>query len=99
MSVIIETRIKDSFSDMNYNRAAEELRVMREELIEVDEPGIYNDCIKVLKRKLLGEELGGDRMEMWSKIRSDKLGLVEKRSSELSSVDEEEAKQFYSSIL
>ena len=91
---IIENQIKDSFGDLAYSRAAEELNVLREELTDLEEPGIYNNMIRGLKRKLLAEELGGDRREMWWEIRKNKLGLIEKKVSEVSTVDEEEAKAF-----
>ncbi len=94
---IIETQIRDSFGDIAYNRAIEELTVMRDELIDMEEPGAFNDYIRELKRKLLAEELGGDRREMWWEIKKNKLGLIEKKVSEPSSVDEEEAKTFLSS--
>lgn len=94
LSTIIETQIKDSFSDIAYPRAIEELTVLRDEMMDLEEPGIYNDFIKDLKRKLLAEELGGDRREMWWEVRKNKLGLIEKKISEQSSVDEEEAKLF-----
>lgn len=70
---------------------------MREELIEMEEPGAFNDFIRSLKRKLLAEELGGDRREMWWEIKKNKLGLIDKKSSEQSTVDEEEGKTFLSS--
>lgn len=70
---------------------------MREELIEMEEPGVFNECVRELKQKLLGEELGGDRKEMWMQVRREKLGLIEKKSSEQSSVTEEEARAFLSS--
>lgn len=94
---IIKTQITDSFGDIAYARAVEELRVMREELIEMEEPGVFNECVRELKQKLLGEELGGDRKEMWMEIRRERLGLIEKKSSEQSSVTEEEARAFLSS--
>ena len=97
LSTIIETQIKDSFGDIAYGKAAEELTVMRDEMIEMEEPEAYNDFIRALKRKLLGEELGGDRREMWYEIRKNKLGLIEKKSSAESSVDDDEAKAFLSS--
>lgn len=93
---IIETRIKDSFGDVNYNRAIEELGVMREEMIEMESPMIWNEYIEGLKGKLLGDELGGDRREMWWEVKKNKLGLIERKSSERSSVTEEEAKAFLS---
>ena len=94
LATIIETQIKDSFGDIAYPRAVEELGVLREEMVDLEEPGIYNDMIKELKRKVLAEELGGDRREMWWEIRKNKLGLIEKKVSEVSTVDEEEAKAF-----
>ncbi len=97
LSVIIEAQIKDSFGDIAYDKAVEELRVMRDEMIEMEEPGAYNDVVRTLKGKLLGEELGGDRREMWYRIRQNKLGLIEKKSSDKSSVDEDEARAFLSS--
>ncbi|KAK3172414.1 hypothetical protein OEA41_005735 [Lepraria neglecta] len=94
LAAIIKTQIKDSFGDIAYPRAVEELGVLREELMDLEEPGIYNDLIKQLKKKLLAEELGGDRREMWWEVRKNRLGLIEKKSSEVSTVDEEEAKAF-----
>ena len=75
----------------------EELKVLRDEMIDLEEPAIYNDFIKDLKQKLLTEKLGGDRREMWWEIRKAKLGLIEKSVSEQSNVFEEEAKLFLSS--
>lgn len=97
LSSIIKTQIKESFGDIAYPRAIEELRVMREELIQMEEPGIFNDFVRELKRQLLAEELGGDRREMWEEVRKNRLGLIEKRSSEQSNVEEEEARAFLSS--
>ncbi|KAF6222766.1 hypothetical protein HO133_000814 [Letharia lupina] len=97
LSTIIEAQIKDSFGDIAYGKAVEELDLMRNEMIDMEEPGLYNEFIKILKGKLLGEELGGDRREMWYEIRKNKLGLIEKKSSDKSNVDEDEAKAFLSS--
>ena len=92
LSNIVEQQIKDSFSDLAYGRALEEINVLRSEMTELEEPGIYNDFLRALKEKLLSDELGGDRREMWGLIRKNHLGLVEKQSSKRSSVTEEEAK-------
>lgn len=92
LSNIIEQQIKDSFSDLAYDRALEGINVLRDEMSELEEPGIYNDFLRALKPKLLSDELGGDRREMWDLIRKNHLGLVEKKNSERSSVTEEEAK-------
>ena len=92
LSNVIQQQIKDSFSDLAYGRALEEINVLRDEMTELEEPGIYNDFLRALKSKLLSDELGGDRREMWDLIRINHLGLVEKKNSERSSVTEEEAK-------
>lgn len=97
LSTIIEGQIRDSFGDIAYGRAVEELGVMRSEMIDLEEPEAYNEFVRSLKGKLLGEELGGDRRDMWYEIRKNKLGLIEKKSSDESRVDEEEAKAFLSS--
>lgn len=97
LSTIIEAQIKDSFGDIAYGKALEELSTMRSEMIDIEEPGAYNEFIRTLKGKLLGEKLGGDRRDMWYEIRKNKLGLIEKKSSDKSNVDEDEAKAFLSS--
>lgn len=90
---IIETRVKDSFGDINYGRAIEELDVMRSEMIEIEEPAIYNDFVKTFKTKLLKGELSGDRRDMWYELKKAELGLIDGRQSESSTVTKEEAKQ------
>lgn len=66
---------------------------MRDEMIEIEEPAVYNDFMRDLKRELLAGELGGDRRDMWEEIRKNRLGLVEKGQSESSEVEKEEAKE------
>lgn len=90
---IIETQIKDSFGDINYGRAIEELDVMRSEMIEIEEPAIYNDFVRTLKTKLLKGELSGDRRDMWYELKKAELGLIDSKQSESSTVTKEEAKQ------
>lgn len=80
---------------MLYERALEELGVLRQEMVEMEEPGVWNEYLHSLKRKLLAGELGGDRREMWEKVRKGgaRLGLIEKKVSKVSEVSEEEAKE------
>jgi ATP-dependent DNA helicase 2 subunit 2 len=94
MGEIITTLIRESFADINYDRAAENLRVLREELIDFEEPKRYNDFLRDLKKKIFGSELDGDRMEMWSqRIIAGRLGLITNQESEPSTVTEEVAKE------
>lgn len=92
---IIEGWIKDSFGDSGYERAVEGIRNMREEGISMEEPELYNDFMRSLKSKLLTEQLGGDRQEMWFKLRVYKLGLLDKKTSASSTVTEEEEAQHF----
>ena len=81
---IIETRVKDSFGDINYERAIEEM--------EIEEPAIYNEFVKTFKTKLLKGELSGDRRDMWYGLKKAELGLIDSKQSESSTVTKEEAK-------
>jgi len=91
---IIERHIKDSFGDSNYERIVAEMTALREEMIEMEEPGLWNNWLKKLKEKLRGDELGAGRDELWWRIRKDKLGLVLKSESEVSEIGDDEARQF-----
>ncbi|PWY91052.1 ATP-dependent DNA helicase II subunit 2 [Aspergillus heteromorphus CBS 117.55] len=96
MGAIIEDQVKHSLGDANYDRVNEGLGTMREELISYEEPALYNDFLKRLKDRLLKEELGGDRRELWWLIRRSKLGLIDRVQSDRSEVTEEEAQAFMS---
>jgi hypothetical protein len=93
MASIIETQIKHSLGDANYERVVEGLGTMREELVDYEEPTLYNDFLTSLKGKILSEELGGDRQELWWLVRKSKLGLIDQNTSEVSNVTEDEAKE------
>lgn len=92
MADIVQDYIRHSLGDSAYGRAVEAIRVMKEELTELEEPGIFNDFLSGLKEKIRKGELGGDRREMWLKMRNNRLGLIEKKTSDFSKVTEEEAK-------
>ncbi|KAJ0342921.1 ATP-dependent DNA helicase II subunit 2 [Colletotrichum chrysophilum] len=97
MGSIVRSLVTDSFGYANYARAAENLGVLREGLIDMEEPGIYNDFMRDLKKKMLSGELGGDRREMWWKIRTSRLGLIDQSASEVSKVTSDEADEFLKS--
>lgn len=93
MAAIIETQIKHSLGNANYDRVVEGLGTMREELVDYEEPDLYNDFLRSLKGMILREELGGDRRELWWLVRKGKLGLIDRAVSERSEVSEEEARE------
>ncbi|CAI7665480.1 unnamed protein product [Penicillium bialowiezense] len=94
MAPIIESQITHSLADTNYDRVVEALGTIREELVDYEEPTMYNDFIIPLKEKMLAEKLGGDRKELWWRIRKSKLGLIEQKEVESSTVEEDEAREF-----
>ena len=94
MGDIVRKLIQDSFADLFYSRAAENLRVMREELINLEVPTLYNKFLKGLKQSILSGELNGDRREMWFKhIIGGQLSLITQDESEVSVVTAAEAKE------
>ncbi|KAK1497378.1 Ku70/Ku80 N-terminal alpha/beta domain-containing protein [Colletotrichum cuscutae] len=97
MAAVVAQLVTDSFGDNNYARASENLSVLRRGLVELEEPGVYNDLIRDLKKKMLSGELGGDRREMWWRVRTSRLGLIDRGTSEVSNVKSEEADEFLKS--
>lgn len=93
MGPIIEDLVRHSLGDREYARAVENIRVLREEMLELEEPGLFNDWYKAFKQKLMEGELGGDRVEMWWELRKNKVGLIDKKASSVSEVNEEEAQE------
>ena len=91
---IIGEYIKHSVGDSSYGRAIEAMGVMREEMDGLEEPGVFNEFMRGLKKKILGGELGGERGEMWFLVRRAKLGLLSAKENTVSSVDDEEARTF-----
>ncbi|KAK3388184.1 SPOC like C-terminal domain-containing protein [Sordaria brevicollis] len=95
MGDIIRKLISDSFADVLYPRAAENLRVLREGLINMEVPNLYNKFLTELKGSLLSGELNGDRREMWFRwVVGGRLGLITPDESEVSAVSDVEAKAF-----
>lgn len=93
MSDIIENQVQHSLGDANYDRVIEMLGVMRDELIDFEEPKFFNDSIRQLKEKTLQGKLGGDRSEFWWFVRKHKIGLIDVTMSDRSDVTVEEGRK------
>lgn len=92
MRKVIHSLIRDSMGDQHYDRALENIGVMREQLIGLEVPGLYNEFLQDLKTKLKSGALGDDRRDFWFKIRfPGKLGLIHKDQSEYSDITEDDA--------
>lgn len=96
LATVIRNYIRHSVGDSGYGRALEAVGCMREECTDVEEPSKFNSFMKDLKAEILGEELGGDRKEMWFLFRKNRLGLIQRKEQSESEVSEEEAKEFLS---
>jgi ATP-dependent DNA helicase 2 subunit 2 len=94
MTAIVEDQIRNSFGDSKYNQALEGIHTMRQAMVEMEEPKLYNDMLRELKRKLIAGELAGERKEMWYLIRSKRVGLIDKKLSPVSDVTPEQADEF-----
>ncbi|KAJ4993687.1 Ku70/Ku80 N-terminal alpha/beta domain-containing protein [Stagonosporopsis vannaccii] len=95
MAKEIRTLVTKSIGESAYGRALEAIRVMRDELTELEEPEMYNNFAREFKKELLGNALNGDRREMWWRIRGSKYGLIDQKRSFVSDVTEKEADDFY----
>lgn len=93
MGTIATSLVTDSFGDSKYAQALECLGVMREELINLEEPSLYNVFVRGFKKQLLSGALGGDRRDFWFKMRWSKLGLIDQKQSEVSDVIPEVAEE------
>lgn len=94
MTTILEDQIRTSFGEKNDGRVLEGLGLIREEMIGLEEPTLYNDALRQIKSKMVNGDLGGNRKELWWKIRVNKLGLIAQDVSPQSDVDREEADAF-----
>ncbi|KAG6251553.1 hypothetical protein E4U23_000520 [Claviceps purpurea] len=97
LGAVVRSFITDSFGDSKYDRAMECLGAMREELLGIEEPEMYNAFIRDLKKGLLSGALGGDRRDFWFKLRWSRLGLIDNTQSEVSNVTHDEAQEFITS--
>ncbi|KAK7717483.1 ATP-dependent DNA helicase yku80 [Diaporthe eres] len=97
MGEVVRSLIKESMGDKNYDRAIENIGVLRETCIGLEVPELYNNFLRDLKKKIFSDALGTGRKEMWGKLRlSGKLGLITKSESEVSNITQDEAKQLWS---
>ncbi|KIW99718.1 uncharacterized protein Z518_11131 [Rhinocladiella mackenziei CBS 650.93] len=94
MTKIVEDLIQNSFGEANDDRVLEMLNVIRQEMLAYEEPRAYNDILRQIKEKLMAGELGGNRGELWWKIRVSKLGLISNEASHVSDVSRTDADAF-----
>jgi ATP-dependent DNA helicase 2 subunit 2 len=91
---IIHTLIKTSVGHTKYKQALELIRTMREECYDKGVEEIFNDFMRDLKKKLLGEELNENRDDMWHEIRRDRQGLILQTDDNPGGASKEEVDQF-----
>lgn len=97
MGKIIEKRIMQcgdggDLGRMAHERVLEEMRVLREQMLDLDYAAWWNEWVSGLKERLLLKgELAGLRTELWGRISSERLGLVEGNRTH---VTDEEVERF-----
>jgi ATP-dependent DNA helicase 2 subunit 2 len=93
LATIIRELIKSGLGDIGYERALENIRVMREEMIEFEEPAIYNNFMWDLKKQLLGDKLGEGRKDFIFAVKDHGLGLIDRDKAPTSEVSKAEASE------
>jgi ATP-dependent DNA helicase 2 subunit 2 len=89
-SIVLDL-LKKSNGDDEYERALENIRVMREEMNGYELPGIYNTFLTDLKEQIKSEELGSGRNDFMYALRKNHLGLIDNAEAESSKVSKSEA--------
>ncbi|KUJ20967.1 SPOC domain-like protein [Mollisia scopiformis] len=94
MSEVIKDLLQVT-GDANDQRCQENIKVVREEMIDYEFPEFYNNFIRDLKKRVFKKEFGNKR-EFWQTIRLAKLGLIDSTIISTSDVSPEEATEFLS---
>lgn len=93
MGEVVQSLIKESMGDANYDRAIENIGELRDACIGLEVPELYNDFLRDLKKKIFSDALGKGRKYMWAKLRatsSGRLGLITKSESEVSDITDKD---------
>ncbi|KAK0935493.1 ATP-dependent DNA helicase yku80 [Friedmanniomyces endolithicus] len=84
--------IRHSVGNSGYGRALEAIRVMREEMVDLETPAVYNEIMQELRTKLLAGDLGEGRGEMRYHVVTKKLGLIKASDLPGGATDDEASK-------
>jgi hypothetical protein len=99
MESVIKDVITKSYADTSYDKAIKALQAYRSEAIDVcllanvlmifqlDEPRQFNEYLQSLKEDLLAGKLNGNRRDFWSKMKSEKIGLITFEESEVDQIE------------
>ena len=90
---IIFEWIAQSTETLGHGKSIEAIRVMREEALELEEPGLYNAMLRQLKDKIVGGDLGGKR-EAWYLIKANRLHPISQSETGVSDLDDQNARSF-----
>jgi ATP-dependent DNA helicase 2 subunit 2 len=84
-----------------FERATENMKIMREEMLEYEDPESYNNFIRCLKKDFMNGRFGDNRREMWWDIKKASLGLIDNEldpKSEVSVAEAAEVCDIYSPV-
>ncbi|KAF2209263.1 hypothetical protein CERZMDRAFT_113966 [Cercospora zeae-maydis SCOH1-5] len=99
LKFIIHDWIKHSVGNSAYGRAVEAIGAMRKACEDMEHPGPFHSFLAELKQKLLGGELGGDRKDMWFRVRQNKMRPLLKTECQGSDFTEEMSRKLMSAQL
>jgi ATP-dependent DNA helicase 2 subunit 2 len=91
MAEIIRDLLR-TIGDTGYQRAQENIKVMRNEMIDLEFPDTYNEFIRDLKKRISKKEFG-NKTEFWQNLKHAKLGLIDTNTHPEADVSPEEAKE------
>lgn len=94
MGKIIRTQISESTGESGTEQAFANMRVFRSEMIDYEEPKLYNDFLKDLKEKIVKQQLVDGERDFWYHFKTARLGLIDQTALDISEVTEEEANEF-----
>ncbi|KAG4413194.1 hypothetical protein IFR04_013659 [Cadophora malorum] len=92
MGKAIRQSLKTAMGNVNHPVIFSQIKAVRDEMIDIDMPEIYNDFIKDLKTRIFQKNEFGDQRNFWADFKFQKLGLI--RGSGNAGVTEEEAAEF-----
>ena len=98
MAEVIYKMVANTLTDGSFDIVTANMRVLRSQMMDLEMPEIYNDFIRAFKQKLIAGELfennfASNERELWFRVKSKRLGLIDKEVSEHSDISKEEAAQ------
>ncbi|CZT02065.1 related to ATP-dependent DNA helicase II, 80 kDa subunit (KU autoantigen protein P86) [Rhynchosporium agropyri] len=93
MGKTIRQSLHSTTGDAGHAVTFSQMKVFRDEMIDLDMPEIYNDFCHDFKKRIFAEEFG-DQRNFWAAFKFQKLGLI-RATGDSEGANEEEATDFF----